>query len=44
MLMDETSVQNFKNLHTKNKNDMPIKKFEKKIKPNGLLKELLNKS
>ena len=44
MLMDETSVQNFKNLQKTDKNDMPIKKYEKKIKPNGLLKELLNKS
>lgn len=42
--MDETSVQNFKNLQKTDKNDMPIKKYEKKIKPNGLLKELLNKS
>ena len=42
--MDETSVQNLKNLQKTDKNDMPIKKYEKKIKPNGLLKELLNKS
>ena len=44
MLMDETNVKNFKNLQKADKNEMPIKKFEKRIKPNGLLKELLNKS
>lgn len=44
MLMDETNVKNFKNLQKKDKNEMPIKKFEKRIKPSGQLKELLNKS